>query len=92
MVDLVTSAAEVLADRAEVGAAGDAIFHEPDGLRLIRTGPRAGVDAQLVWSAGFIAPVWTKRTRPWAKTWGCGRAVRWSTACGPGRQRRRRRR
>jgi hypothetical protein len=33
--------------RAEVGAAGDAVFHQPGGLRLVREGAGAGVDAQL---------------------------------------------
>ena len=47
-VDLVAGGAEVLPDRAEVGAAGDAVFHEPGGLRMVGVGgPGAGVDAQL---------------------------------------------
>jgi len=40
-VDLVADGAEVLADRAEVGTAADAVFHEPGGLRLVRIGPGA---------------------------------------------------
>ena len=46
-VDLVAGGAEVLPDRAEVGAAGDAVFHQPGGLRLVGVGAGAGVDAQL---------------------------------------------
>ena len=46
-VDLVAGGAEVLADRAEVGAAGGAVVHEPGGLRLVGVGAGAGVDAQL---------------------------------------------
>jgi hypothetical protein len=46
-VDLVTGGAEVLPDRAEVGAAGDAVLHQPDGLGLVGVGAGAGVDAQL---------------------------------------------
>ena len=46
-VDLVAGGAEVLADRAEGGAAAGAVFHQPDGLRPVRVGAGAGVDAQL---------------------------------------------
>ena len=46
-VDLVAGSAEVLPDRAEVGAAGDAVFHQPGGLGLVGVGAGAGVDAQL---------------------------------------------
>ena len=46
-VDLVAGGAEVLPDRAEVGAAGDAVFHQPGGLRPVSVGGGAGVDAQL---------------------------------------------
>jgi hypothetical protein len=46
-VDLVVDGAEVLADRAGVRAAGDAVVHEPGGLRLVGVFPGAGVDAQL---------------------------------------------
>ena len=47
-VDLVARAAEVLADRAEVSATTDAIFHEPGGARLVRVGVAgACVDVQL---------------------------------------------
>jgi hypothetical protein len=46
-VDLVAGGAEVLADRADVGTAADAVLHEPGGLRLVGIGSRAGVDAQL---------------------------------------------
>jgi hypothetical protein len=38
---------EVLADWAKVGAPADAVFHELGGLRLVRGGPGAGMDAQL---------------------------------------------
>jgi hypothetical protein len=46
-VDLVAGGAEVLPDWAEVGAAGDAVFYEPGGLRLVGLGAGAGVDTQL---------------------------------------------
>jgi transposase len=46
-VDLVAGGAEVLSDRAEVGAAGDALLHQPGGLCLVAVGAGAGVDAQL---------------------------------------------
>src|SRR6266571_6332575 len=37
--------AEVVRDRAEVGAAGGAVLHEPGGLGLVEIGSGAGVDA-----------------------------------------------
>ena len=46
-VDLVAGGAEVLADRAEGGAPAGAVFHQPNGLRPVRVGAGAGVDAQL---------------------------------------------
>ena len=46
-VDLVAGGAEVLPDRAEVGAAGDAVFHQPGGLGPVSVGGGAGVNAQL---------------------------------------------
>jgi hypothetical protein len=46
-VDLVAGGAEVLPDGAEVGAAGDAVSHQPGGLGLVGIGGGAGVDAQL---------------------------------------------
>jgi hypothetical protein len=46
-VDLVAGGAEVLPDRAEGGAPAGAVFDEPDGLRPVRVGAGAGVDAQL---------------------------------------------
>ena len=46
-VDLVAGAAEVLADRPEGGAPADAVAHKPGGLRLVRVGSGACVDAQL---------------------------------------------
>ena len=46
-VDLVAGGAEVLPHRAEVGAAGDAVLHQPGGLGLVSVGAGAGVDAQL---------------------------------------------
>jgi hypothetical protein len=45
-VDLVAGGAEILPDRAEVGAAGDAVLHQPGSLRMVGVGdPGAGVDA-----------------------------------------------
>ena len=67
-VDLVAGGGEVLADRAEVGAAGDAVVHEPGGLGLVGVGGGAGVDAQLGLQCLGDRPVSTKRTRAWAKT------------------------
>jgi hypothetical protein len=46
-VELVASVAEVLADRPEASAPAGAVCREPGGLRMIRIGPGAGVDAQL---------------------------------------------
>jgi hypothetical protein len=46
-VDLLAGCSEVLADQAEVGAAGDAVLHEQGGLQLVGIGAGAGVDAQL---------------------------------------------
>src|SRR5712691_7009079 len=46
-VHLVAGGAEVLADRAEGGAAGNAVFHEPGDLRLVGVVSGAGVEAQL---------------------------------------------
>ena len=46
-VDLVAGGGEVLADRAEFGAAVVAVSQEPGGLRLVGVGAGAGVFAQL---------------------------------------------
>jgi hypothetical protein len=46
-VDLVAGGGEVLADRAEFGVSVEAVSQEPGGLRLVRVGAGAGVDAQL---------------------------------------------
>ena len=46
-VDLVAGGGEVLADRADLGAAGDAVLQEPGGFGLVGVGAGAGVDAQL---------------------------------------------
>jgi hypothetical protein len=46
-VDLIAREAEVLADRAEVGAPAEAVFQEPGGLRPVCVGAGAGVFAQL---------------------------------------------
>ena len=46
-VYLVTGGAEILADRAAVGAAVDAVPHKSGSLRLVRISPGAGMDAQL---------------------------------------------
>ena len=46
-VHLVAGGTEIVRDRAEVGAAGDAVLHEPGGLGLVGVGTGAGVDAEL---------------------------------------------
>ncbi len=46
-VDLVADGGEVLADRAELGAAVVAVSQEPGGVRLVGKGAGAGVFAQL---------------------------------------------
>ena len=46
-VDLVAGGGEVLADRADVGAAGDAVLQEAADFGLVGVGAGAGVDAQL---------------------------------------------
>jgi hypothetical protein len=46
-VNLVTGGAEVVADGAEIGAAGDAVLHEPGGLGPVGVVAGAGVDAEL---------------------------------------------
>ena len=46
-VDLVADGGEVLADRAEFGAAVVAVSQEPGGVRLVGKGAGAGVFAQL---------------------------------------------
>ena len=46
-VDLVAGDGEVLADRADVGAAGDAVLQEAADFGLVGVGAGAGVDAEL---------------------------------------------
>ena len=46
-VELVAGGGEVLADRADVGAAGDAVLQEAADFGLVGVGAGAGVDAQL---------------------------------------------
>ena len=46
-VELVAGGGEVLADRADVGAAGDAVLQEPTDFGLVGVDAGAGVDAQL---------------------------------------------
>ena len=46
-VELVAGGGEVLADRADLGAAGDAVLQEPTDFGLVGVGAGAGVDAQL---------------------------------------------
>ena len=46
-VDLVAGGGEVLADRADVGAAGDAVLQEPPDFGLVGVDAGAGVDAEL---------------------------------------------
>jgi hypothetical protein len=87
-VDLVAGGGEVVADGADVGAAGDAVLQEAADFGLVGVPERAWMRSWVlrVW---LMAPVWTKRTRPCAKAgdWGRAasqmasrRAVRWSTA------------
>src|SRR5689334_12295306 len=47
LVLLMAGGTEVLADRAEGGTAGIAVFHEPGGLRRARIVSRVGVKAQF---------------------------------------------
>ena len=81
-VDLVAGGAEVLPDRAEAGAAGDAVLHEPGGLGLVGVVAGTGVDAQL----GFQCRAdraGCGRSGPgrWAKTGVAGgRRARWPAA------------
>ena len=46
-VELVAGGGEVLADRTDVGAAGDAVLQEPADFGLVGVGAGAGVDAEL---------------------------------------------
>ena len=46
-VELVAGGGEVLADRADVGAAGDAVLQEAAYFRLVGVGAGAGVGAEL---------------------------------------------
>jgi hypothetical protein len=46
-VELIAGGGEVLADRADVGAAGDAVLQEAADFGLVGMDARAGVDAQL---------------------------------------------
>ena len=46
-VELVAGGGEVLADGADVGAAGDAVLQEAADFGLVGVGAGAGVDAQL---------------------------------------------
>ena len=47
VVELVAGGGEVLADRADVGAAGDAVLQEAADFGLVGVDARAGVDAEL---------------------------------------------
>ena len=87
-VELVAGGGEVLADRADVGAAGDAVLQGRPASGWSGWVPERAWMRSWVLRAWLIAPVWTKRTRPWAKAgdWGRAasqmarrRAVRWST-------------
>jgi hypothetical protein len=46
-VELVAGDGEVLADRADVRAAGDAVLQEPADFGLVGVGAGAGADAEL---------------------------------------------
>src|SRR6516225_4002136 len=46
-VDLVAGGGEVLADRADIGAASDAVLQESGGFGLVGVGAGAGVYAEL---------------------------------------------
>ena len=87
-VDLVADGGEVLPDRAELGAPVDGVFQQPGGVRLVGKAPERACLRSSVLRCEWIAPVSTKRTRPWAKSgaWGRAasqiasrRAVTWST-------------
>ena len=75
VVDLVAGAAEVLADRAEVGAAADAVFQQPGSLRPVCVGARAGAHAQLHLQRRAYHAGLGERSSPRAKTCSCGRAA-----------------
>jgi len=89
-VDLVAGGAEVLPDRAEVGAAGDAVLHQPGGLGLVGVGGGAGVDAQLGFQRVGDGSGADEADQAAGETGDCGRAARqiasrravvtWSTA------------
>ena len=74
-IDLIAGRAEVLADRAKVGAAGHAVLHESGGLRLVGISAGAGVDAQLSLERWADLSGRAKWTRPRVKTGACGRAA-----------------
>jgi hypothetical protein len=67
-VDLVAGGAEVLADRADLGASGDAVLPEPGGLGLIGVGTGASVDAELGLEGMADRAGFNEGTKPWAKT------------------------
>src|SRR6266487_1673365 len=89
-VDLVAGGAEVLPDRAEVGAAGDAVLHEPGGLGVVGVGGAGpGVDPQLGLQGVADGAGADEADQAVAKTGACGRAAMqiasrpaatWSTA------------
>jgi hypothetical protein len=55
-VDLVAGRGEVLADRAEVGAAVDGVFQQPGRVRLVRVAAGSGSREK-------------SRQSPWAGVW-----------------------
>ena len=88
-VDLVAGGAEVLPDRAEVGAAGGAVLHQPGGLRLVRELGGAGMEAQLGFQRLADRAGADEADQVLGETGACGRAARqmasrravtWSTA------------
>ena len=88
-VDLVAGGGEVLADGADVGAAGDAVLQEAGGFGLVGVGAGAGVDTQLGLERVTDGAGLDEADQALGEDRGLGaggqpdgqpRAVRWSTA------------
>jgi hypothetical protein len=88
-VELVASGGEVLADRADVGTAGDAVLQEAADFGLVGVDAGAGVDAQLGFEGVADGAGLDEADQALGEDRGLGRAasqmasrraVRWSTA------------